>query len=122
MIKQKVELISLEKHVEENVCISINNNHINCFAGNCPFPIVVGNKYDVIFSCSDFDVEKVDDSTVSIKRVNDAYSYRITGLLKKGTLHSVFKIYDDFLLSNYAYLDGCYVSMTIERLDVEFVG
>lgn len=122
MIKQVAKLISIDENIiEESICLLINGIEINCFLSICDFPIVLGEEYEVLFSFSDFDVEEAEHGTNEVEKINDAYSYKITGLLEGGVLNSTFKIYDDFLESDYTYLDGSYVSLLVERLDVEIL-
>lgn len=121
MIKQQVELVGIDDLIEEEVKVKINGIYLDCFAGTCPFELKIGGKYEVVFSCSDFEIEESTSSVCSIERLNDSYSYKINGLLNNGVIDSVITISDYYLSDSYSYLDGMAVSMIVERLDIEFL-
>jgi hypothetical protein len=121
MIKQQVELVGIDDLIEEEVKVKVNGIYLDCFAGNCPFALQVGHKYDVVFSYSDFEIEQSEDEECSIEKLNNSYSYKINGSLNNGVINSIVAISDDYLLDSYGYLDGMTVSMIVERLDIEFL-
>lgn len=125
MIIQNALLLSINELMEEDVTIYINKTKIVCFESNSEYPIEVGKYYNVEFSmyeCGELEVrEEIEFEGYSITRLDNAWKYRINGKLENGVIKSVIDIYDEYIEYEYEYLNGCFVSFVVDRLQVSFV-
>ncbi len=121
--KYKVQIKSLNKDIEEEVVLELNGVELTCHASYCPYKLGVNEFYEVEFEGVVFDDYLVEESRTQkteLRQHGDSYQYSAYGKLVRNVLHSVIEIEDDELLSDYGYLDGKYVRMNIDRLDVSF--
>lgn len=110
--------------VEEEVMLSLNGFEITCFAGICPYQIEEGKEYPVSFELmvfNDYCVEEAQEKVSSLERIGSGFSYWVVGKLKDGTINSPIPFKDEILLSDFGYLDGKYVRVKADRIDVEFL-
>ena len=108
--------------IEEEVTLEVNGIELTCFAGMCPYELNIGQEYPVTFEMLDFELtEQESAEETSTTRVDSTYAYKLLGRLNGGTIDAGLKICDDFLESDYAYLDGQFICLCVERLDVEFL-
>lgn len=122
MITYNVKVIGLNPDVEEEVTLEVNGIKVTCFAGICPYALALGQKYPVTFEMLDFELsEQKSSEETSLKRIGSTYAHELRGKLCGDTINSIIKVSDRFLASNYAYLDGKYICLNVERLDVEFL-
>ncbi|CAM3908535.1 hypothetical protein VA7868_01131 [Vibrio aerogenes CECT 7868] len=123
MNKYEIILRKLNPTIEEEVTIELNKTMLTVFAGICSYPIQVDQSYWITFSMSDFELHEQDCSEeYSVIRVNNAYSYELKGILNGDTIDTgVFKIQDEYLSFEFGYLDGKYICLYVDRLDIEFL-
>ena len=117
-------LKSVGEEVEEKVSLKVNGLVVTCFAGYCPNKICVGNEYPVVFELmifNDYEVEEVESKCCGVERIENGFSYWIKGRLCKGEIDCGIKFSDEILLSDYGYLDGKFVRVKVDRIDVEFL-
>lgn len=114
----------IDSSIEELVTLVIDGVEVTCFAGVCPYEICVGQKYPVSFEVNVFDdyaVKELDKQDTSIMKVDEGFAYVLNGLLQGNTVICGIPFEDEILLSDFAYLDGKYVSFQVDRIDVAFL-
>jgi len=121
MNKYYAKVLKLDPDIEEEVTLDVNGIEITCFASVCPFKISVGKEYPVAFEFDDFDISEQSTEETSLARLGSDYSYELKGKLDGDTVDVGIRIRDEFLSSEYGYLDGKFVSLKVGRLDVEFL-
>lgn len=122
MIIYNAKVLGLNPDIEEEVTLEVNGIKLTCFAGMCPYELNIGQEYPVTFEMLDFELtEQESAEETSTTRVDSTYAYKLLGRLNGGTIDAGLKICDDFLESDYAYLDGQFICLCVERLDVEFL-
>lgn len=122
MIIYNAKVLGLNPDIEEEVTLEVNGIELTCFAGMCPYELNIGQEYPVTFEMLDFELtEQESAEETSTTRVDSTYAYKLLGRLNGGTIDAGIKIWDDFLESDYAYLDGQFICLCVERLDVEFL-
>ncbi|MFV8457240.1 hypothetical protein ACNO5M_19415 [Vibrio owensii] len=122
MIIYNAKVLGLNPDIEEEVTLEVNGIELTCFAGMCPYELNIGQEYPVTFEMLDFELtEQESAEETSTTRVDSTYAYKLLGRLNGGTIDAGLKICDDFLESDYAYLDGQFICLCVERLDVEFL-
>ncbi|GLR04989.1 hypothetical protein [Vibrio hyugaensis] len=122
MIIYNAKVLGLNPDIEEEVTLEVNGVELTCFAGMCPYELNIGQEYPVTFEMLDFELtEQESTEETSMTRVDSTYAYKLLGRLNGNTIDAGLKICDDFLESDYAYLDGQFICLCVERLDVEFL-
>lgn len=119
----KVEKIS--SFVEGEVLISIAGVHLVCFAWNMPQSVEVGNSYSVqlnLMQFDDYDLHESPSYSETLERVDNSYTYSVTGVLSGSSICCQgFVLEDEILSDEYSYLNGKMVSITADRIDVVFL-
>lgn len=124
MKNAEVYLKKIDEDVEEEVTLLIGNEEVVCFAGICPYQIEAGRCYQVDFDMKVFDEYSVSlssENKTSLTRVGDTFSYIISGKLKGNTIDCIIPFEDDILLSEFGFLDGKFVELKVDRIDVDFL-
>ncbi|CCN48801.1 conserved hypothetical protein [Vibrio nigripulchritudo MADA3029] len=122
MTTYNAKVLGLNRDIEEEVTLEVNGVVLTCFAGVCPYELTIGQEYLVTFEMLDFDLsEQKNSEETSLKRIGNTYAYELKGKLSGSTINTVVEVSDEFLQSNYGYLDGNYICLIVERLDVEFL-
>lgn len=120
----KATVISIDKDIEEQVTLVVNDIQVTCFAGVCPYEIQVGDEYLVAFEMNVFDdysVNQLDSQKKHVRQIENGFAYLLSGRLDGNTVHCGIPFEDDVLLSDFGYLDGQFVSFQVDRIDVEFL-
>jgi hypothetical protein len=112
--------------VEEELVLAVNGAELVCFASNPPANLEVGEAYSVMLNLlvlDDFNVTVLEDSKESsLDRLGDGFSYKITGQLIDGCLHSCgFEFKDEALETEFEYLNGKTIAMQVDRINVRFL-
>lgn len=110
--------------VEEEVTLSLNGFEVICFAGVCPYDIREGEKYPVSFELmifGDYEVKKLETESMGLERIGNSFSYWINGLFEQGIIDCGIQFEDDILLSDYGDLNGKFIQLKVDRIDVEFL-
>lgn len=126
MNKYYALVLALDDNIEEEVTLSVVGYEITCFAGICPYEIYVGKKYPVLFNFEIFNsykVEELENESVGFERIGDTFAYWIKGRLDidRGVIDCGIRFEDEFLLPDYGYLDGKFIRLKVDRIDVEFL-
>ncbi|WP_210404803.1 hypothetical protein [Hahella sp. CCB-MM4] len=114
----------IDDNIEEEVTLELNGVELTCFAGVCPYQIQEGKEYPVSFELEIFDdycVEELNEEKVALERIGNDFSYWVAGRLDGSVIHSVIQFEDEILMSDYGYLDGKFIRMKVDRIDVEFL-
>lgn len=116
------KVIGFNPDIEEEVTLEVDGVELTCFAGVCPYELILGGEYPISFEMLDFEVaEQKKSEDISLKRIGNTYAYELRGMLTAGVIDAGIKVSDEFLEHNYSYLDGKYIIIKTERLDVEFI-
>ncbi|UXU88226.1 hypothetical protein [Burkholderia sp. S-53] len=122
MINALVEEVGV--NVEEEVTLRIGDVSVVCFTGYSPYSVEKGKTYPVTISLSFFgDCELMEsaDSQPSLRQLGNSFAYVVTGLLCDDVIDAGIKFQDEAFLSDFGYLSGKMVSVTVDRIDVEFL-
>ncbi len=117
-------LKKIDAIVEEEVTLELDGKVITCFAGVCPYQIREGNRYPVSLKLEVFDDYLVEESSkdeAGLEKLGNGFSYWVIGKLEGDVIYSQFTFQDEVLLSDYGYLNGKYIRMKVDRIDVEFL-
>lgn len=120
----KALVTQLNENVEEEVSLIINGIELTCFAGICPYEIHVGKEYNVLLDLmifNDYCVNKADFMSKKISRIERGFSYLLTGKLDGSVIDCGIQFNDEILLSDFGYLDGQFIQLKVDRIDVEFL-
>ena|ERR1700722_1186415 len=114
--------------VEGEVWLNIKGKDLNCFAYNSmPREAKEGAFYPVELTpqvWGDYKVtELAEDAPASTVQIGNSFAYVVTGQLNGNRLHTVggLEFEDDFLLSEFGYLEGKMVAWQVDRIDAEFL-
>lgn len=124
MTKLNALVKKIDPDIEEEVTLELNGVEITCFAGVCPYRIQEGNKYPVSFELevfNDYCIEELNEEKVALQRIGNGFSYWIAGRLDGSVIHSVIQFKDEILMSDYSHLDGKFIRMKVDRIDVDFL-
>ncbi|MEZ5477854.1 MAG: hypothetical protein R3E95_10345 [Thiolinea sp.] len=114
----------INQDLEEEVTICVNNIEITCFASICPYNIQPRKEYPVSLELTVFDeyqIQEYKDKRKGLERVEDGFSYWLKGKLKNGVIDCGIQFEDEILLTDYVYLDGKFIKLKADRIDLEFL-
>lgn len=122
----KVLVKRLDDDVEEEVDLVVDGKELTCFAGCCPYVIEEGGEYEVAFEMQIFDDYSVMPSEFNgrfFSRIGDGFGYLLNGKLIGKTIDCglPFEFEDPILLSDFACLEGQFVQLKVDRIDVSFL-
>lgn len=124
MTATKVLVKKLYDDDEERVTVEANGIEVTCFTVYCPYEIKEGEEYPAEFDFEVFNGYQVTESAdkdSGLIYAGKAYSYLLKGKLKGSKLNAGIVFDDDILMSDYGFLDGKYVQVNADRLDISFV-
>ncbi len=125
MIKHNVILQSIDSNVEEEVTLIVNGIKIIAFKGSYFDEVHKGRNYSVEFELQIFDdyiVEELADESKGLERIDSGFSYWLKGKLHNGEIDCGVQFEpDEILLSDYGYLEGKFIRLKVDRIDVEFL-
>lgn len=111
--------------IEEEVSVLICEKRLTCFASYMPYPVHVGEVYQVELVAvvlNDYSIEESNDELPSIFRTGTDYSYLLTGMLDDGNINcGSITFFDDVLSEDFGFLRGKMVSWKVDRLDICFL-
>ncbi|TBZ46783.1 hypothetical protein E0H64_21610 [Rhizobium leguminosarum bv. viciae] len=111
--------------IEEEVSVLICEERLTCFASYMPYPVHVGEVYEVevvAVVLNEYFIEESNDELPSIFRTGTDYSYLLTGMLDEGNINcGAIAFFDDVLSEDFGFLRGKMVSWKVDRLDICFL-
>lgn len=119
-------VVEFDEDDQEQVKINVGGFEITCFVAVCPFRIEQGKSYPIelsfVLNEKDQEIRLANDKFVSFERIGRGFSYLITGManqqgLRIGSLH----LASDGLPPLWGDFQGSYVSLKVDRIDVDFV-
>ncbi|MHC1685190.1 MAG: hypothetical protein AB6733_20015 [Clostridiaceae bacterium] len=123
-----VTVESFDRHIEEEVIISIENQILRCFM---PYgieeSIETGKQYYAEIEVevyNDIDLKELQDHKREIENIKKTFAYYIRGKLnlEKNLIESTLEInLDECDLNEYSYCDSKYVEVRVDRFNIEFI-
>jgi hypothetical protein len=122
----QAHVLALHDDVEDEVDLEINGARLKCFAGICPYSIQEDQLYPVRLELVVLDDYQVTESSVgtelAFSRIGNGFSYLVHGRLSGIFLDVGGLVFEDEVLQrDFGYLDGKFVSLKVDRIDVEFL-
>lgn len=122
---QEARVVALATDVEEEVALRIGSAELVCFAGGWRPPLKSNDACFVtlaLFAADGLEIAEVDDaSEEAAVRLGNGFAYQVTGRLSEGRLVACgVRFESDELASEFAYLDGCMVSVKVDRIAARF--
>lgn len=113
------------KLIEEEVTININSVVFIGFSTVCSYKIEEGKSYPVILDSTVFgniEINEGIDGVQSLKRINNSFKYRISGILNRGFIDAGIIIIDEdeIFLEHSKYFNK-YVEIEVDRIHIEFL-
>ncbi|MED1507301.1 hypothetical protein [Bacillus proteolyticus] len=113
------------KLMEEEVTININGIVFTGFSTVCPYKIEEGKSYPVILDITVFDNIEINegiDGVKSLKRSDNSFKYRISGMLNHGFIDAGIIITDeDEIFPEHSEYFNKYVEIEVNRINIEFL-
>jgi hypothetical protein len=122
-IKYIAKIIQIDSIIEELVLLNVQGLTIRCFAVYCPSQIEVGTSYEVEFEMvlpDDLRISKVNNEEPRIEMLDDGFSCEIYGYLNDDIFQSLVDFSDQGIHFEYPHLNGQFVKITAQRIDVSF--
>lgn len=119
-----VKILEIDEDVEDVMLIEVAGIQLTSFANVCPYALEVGKEYDVMISFGFFNeyiVEEVEEHKAQVIQTSNNLSCWFMGKHCGGYLESVINIEDEILISDFAYLEGRYIRIKVDRVNVEFL-
>lgn len=116
-----VKIISQDELVEESLWIEVDGRVLNVFCGDYNFLFKADSLYQVELEYEIFDKYEVEitEKLPQFRKIDQSFAYEIIGILQNGALsvgEIVFK--DEFLLSEYGYLENLKISLKVDRINL----
>lgn len=123
MFKYKAKLVKLDENIEELGLFIINGIELLCFISYVKFELELNKEYLVELKYQIFNEYNIHTTTeqykIGFENINNNFNYYLHGSFKDNILHiNSIKFYDDFLFSNFSYLENKNIVLFVDRLDV----
>jgi hypothetical protein len=121
----QAKVVRLGDVVEEEVELLIQGRRLVCFSSVYSSAPREGQIYSVsleLMVIEDFKIEEIEETTPSILRIGNGFAYELRGRLLGDTLDVGIVFREDAFLSCFGHLEGRFVSVRVDRIDVEFLG
>ena len=115
----------IDELIEEEVTININGVVFTGFSTVCSYKIEEGKSYPVILDITVFgniEINEGTDGVKSLKRIDNSFKYRISGILNRGFIDAgiIITDEDEIFLERSEYFNK-YVEIEVDRINIEFV-
>lgn len=123
MLKYQAKLLQLDEDIEEWGRFLINGIELVCFIDYVQCKLEIGKSYSVELDYQIFDEYLIDlveeNANMGFIHINDTFQYDLFGVFR-GNIFSVQSIdfIDDYLLSNFTYLENKIIHLSVNRLDI----
>jgi hypothetical protein len=121
--KYLVQIIEIDPIIEELIVLNVQGMSIRCFAGYCPSVIEEGKNYEAEFEMvlpDKLNIIKTETEEPRIEMLDDGFSCEIYGYMDGECFRSLIEFSDQGIHFEYPYLNGHFVKITAERIDVSF--
>ena len=121
--KYKVLILEIDDVVSEEVVVLVQGIAVKCFGSYCPFIIEVGKEYTAKFDLGLPDSDCVVSASVPAKLVENleqGFSCVVSGYLDGATFRSFVDFNDMELHYDYPSLNETYVSVRVNRINIDF--
>lgn len=120
------EVVRLDDSIEEYALLNIEGVEVLCFADVCPYPIEIGEKYEVLLTLIIFDDYQIAEcrECEDPKILNDGtkFSSKLIGKLQGDKLVvGKIEFQDDIFLSDYSCFNDKFVVIEVDRIGAEFL-
>ena len=113
----------INSDIEEEITVIINDVEFVGFVNTYPYAIEQRKMYPVsiaIIVLDEFKIKSINTSLKEFERINDGFSYKLRGVLRKnGVLESKIGIQDEILI-DYAYWYDKFVEIEVDRIELIF--
>lgn len=121
-----MELLEIHDDDGWHVTVQIGTQMLLLFVSSSPYPIEAGKTYPVRLDFSNLDEPEVsfraDGTAPEIVRTDNAFGYRVTGMLRDNALHiGNLAFEDEDTFAQYRGLEGKVLRLEVARLAVEFL-
>jgi hypothetical protein len=125
-ITYQARALTLSDIIEDEVDIEILDLQPKCFAGICPYPIEMGKIYPVCLELLVLDSYEVEEASsdvgLSFSRLEEGFAYLVRGRLNGKHLEVGRLIFENEILQrDFGYMDGKYLELRVDRINVEFL-
>ncbi|WP_244142249.1 hypothetical protein [Pseudomonas gozinkensis] len=119
----KVLVVGIDQFVEDAILLVIEGVEVRCFAINSPSKIEVGKIYE-----AEFEMVLPDEDAVSatqcekmqIKMLGSGFPCEVFGYLDGEVFRSLVDFMDQDIHYEYPHLNGQFVKINADRIDVSF--
>ncbi|MCG8711041.1 hypothetical protein JHU04_004388 [Brenneria sp. 4F2] len=118
------KVISLNNDFDEEVVLSFGRAELLCFINDCDYAISQGNIYLVDIDMTFLDTVSAElslDGGGNIKRMNDLFSYEISGFLSGCKFFSENIVFQNDLFKENIPYDNQYITLYPDRISVSFL-
>ncbi|ACK87764.1 hypothetical protein bcere0016_9460 [Bacillus cereus 95/8201] len=124
-MKYRAYVEKTDELIDEEVTININGVVFTGFSTVCSYKIEEGKSYPVIFDITVFDNIEINEGiegVKSLKRIDNSFKYRISGILNRGFIDAgiIITDEDEIFLERSEYFNK-YVEIEVDRINIEFV-
>lgn len=122
-MKYFARVVALNPYVEEEITLSLGEYEICCFI-NEPHLIKIGQCYLfelTLMFFNDIEINVSNHPIMSLTQVENTFSYQLTGMLFDNKLIVANLVFEDDLFYHYSYFENQYITVTVDRIDVEFI-
>ena len=117
------QIKAFNDNIEEEVIIEVNELQLDVFAVYVPFKLYLKKMYLVELNLfmDEIRLEKSLNPMKSMDKCGQGFEYRINGYLNEnGVLDAGIQFKDD-IFEEFSYLYGSYISVYVDRIDVDFL-
>lgn len=122
-MKYWASVVSLSSDIEEEVILFLGESEICCFV-NQPDLFQIGKIYLVELTLmfpDEIEIKASNHPMMSLTQIENTFSYQLTGMLFDNKLIVDNLVFEDDLFYRYSYFENQYITVIIDRIDVEFI-
>lgn len=120
---KNVLITAINEHVEDEITLLIDDTEVVCFASYCPHVLKVGKEYEVelILNFPEaYEAISVEPRSLLIEKKNSGFSYYLYGKLKNDAFQTFTTFFDEKIHFDHPELNGKFIKLGVERIDVSF--
>lgn len=121
----QARVMALGGEIEEEVDLRLGGVELKCFAAVCPLPVQLNHVYPVHLELVILDeyviAESSNQSEPAFSRIDDGFGYLVSGWLDGARLRvGELTFEDEVLQRDFGHLNGKFLSLRIDRINVDF--